>query len=92
MALVKTSYLFAASMDVEPDKEKLFNEVYDNIYAFLEGVSNNSLVQRLQLNFDAAFVQMDDPFNSPGRAGVAARRGRGAKDLFASSTSEIARG
>ena len=29
MALVKTSYLFAASMDVEPDKEKLFNEVYD---------------------------------------------------------------
>ena len=29
MALVKTSYLFAASMDVEPEKEDLFNEVYD---------------------------------------------------------------
>ena len=29
MALVKTRYLFAASMDVEPDKEELFNEVYD---------------------------------------------------------------
>ena len=29
MALVKTSYLFAASMDVEPHKEELFNEVYD---------------------------------------------------------------
>jgi hypothetical protein len=25
----KTRYLFTASMDVEPDKEALFNEVYD---------------------------------------------------------------
>jgi hypothetical protein len=26
---IKTTYLFIASMDVEPDKEALFNEVYD---------------------------------------------------------------
>jgi len=26
---VKTRYLFTASMDIEPDKEDLFNEVYD---------------------------------------------------------------
>ena len=26
---IKTKYLFTASMDVEPDKEALFNEVYD---------------------------------------------------------------
>lgn len=26
---VKTRYLFIASMDVDPDKEDLFNEVYD---------------------------------------------------------------
>ncbi len=26
---ITTKYLFIASMDVEPDKEALFNEVYD---------------------------------------------------------------
>ena len=26
---VKTRYLFTASMDIDPDKEDLFNEVYD---------------------------------------------------------------
>jgi hypothetical protein len=26
---IKTKYLFVASMDVEPEKEALFNEVYD---------------------------------------------------------------
>ena len=26
---IKTSYLFIASMDVDPEKEELFNEVYD---------------------------------------------------------------
>ena len=26
---IKSRYLFAASMDVDPDKEALFNEVYD---------------------------------------------------------------
>ena len=26
---ITTTYLFIASMDVEPDKEELFNEVYD---------------------------------------------------------------
>ncbi|MCH7796137.1 MAG: hypothetical protein IH900_13510, partial [Proteobacteria bacterium] len=26
---IATTYLFIASMDVEPDKEALFNEVYD---------------------------------------------------------------
>ena len=26
---IKTHYLFIASMDVDPDKEDLFNEVYD---------------------------------------------------------------
>jgi hypothetical protein len=26
---VKSRYLFVASMDVDPDKEALFNEVYD---------------------------------------------------------------
>ena len=29
MSIVQTEYLFAASMDVEPDKEDLFNEVYE---------------------------------------------------------------
>ena len=27
---IQSRYLFVASMDVEPDKEALFNEVYDN--------------------------------------------------------------
>jgi len=27
---IKSKYLFVASMDVDPDKEALFNEVYDN--------------------------------------------------------------
>ena len=27
---VQSRYVFIASMDVDPDKEKLFNEVYDN--------------------------------------------------------------
>ena len=27
---VKTTYIFSTSMDVEPDKEELFNEVYDD--------------------------------------------------------------
>ena len=26
---IKSKYLFVASMDVDPDKETLFNEVYD---------------------------------------------------------------
>jgi hypothetical protein len=26
---INTKYLFVASMDVDPDKEDLFNEVYD---------------------------------------------------------------
>ena len=26
---IKSRYLFVASMDVDPDKEALFNEVYD---------------------------------------------------------------
>ena len=26
---IKSKYLFVASMDVDPDKEELFNEVYD---------------------------------------------------------------
>jgi hypothetical protein len=26
---ITTKYLFVASMDVDPDKEDLFNEVYD---------------------------------------------------------------
>jgi hypothetical protein len=26
---IKSKYLFVASMDVDPDKESLFNEVYD---------------------------------------------------------------
>ena len=26
---IKSKYLFVASMDVDPDKEALFNEVYD---------------------------------------------------------------
>ena len=29
MAFVQTKYLFTARMDVEPEKEDLFNEVYD---------------------------------------------------------------
>ena len=29
MAIVQTKYLFTARMDVEPEKEDLFNEVYD---------------------------------------------------------------
>ena len=27
---VKTTYIFSTSMDVEPDKEALFNDVYEN--------------------------------------------------------------
>ena len=42
MAIVETRYLFAASMDVEPEKEGLFNEVYDQehipILSEVEGV------------------------------------------------------
>jgi hypothetical protein len=34
---IATKYLFFASMDVEPDKEALFNEVYDD-EALIDGL------------------------------------------------------
>ena len=48
---IKTHYLFIASMDVDPDKENLFNEVYDtehipNLYEVPGLVSVTRLVNQ----------------------------------------------
>lgn len=52
----KGHYIFIASMDVDPDKEDLFNEVYDNEHIpYLMEVEGVIAVQRLRLcAFDMA--------------------------------------
>lgn len=52
----KTSFVFIASMDVDPDKEDLFNEVYDTEHVpYLLEVEGVVAVQRLRLReFDIA--------------------------------------
>ena len=46
---IKSKYLFVASMDVDPDKEALFNEVYDNEHVpLLSKVPGVHAVARMQ--------------------------------------------
>ncbi|MEZ5649489.1 MAG: hypothetical protein R3E87_02960 [Burkholderiaceae bacterium] len=45
---IESSYVLMASMDVEPDKEALFNEVYDEHCAFLLQVPGVRSVSRLK--------------------------------------------
>ena len=45
---IETSYLFIVSMDVEPEKEDLFNEVYDEHVAHLLAVPGVRAVTRLK--------------------------------------------
>ncbi len=52
---IATKYLFIVSMDVKPEKEALFNEVYDEHVDFIKAVPGVRGVTRLKTE-PAAFV------------------------------------
>ena len=91
---IVNSMLRSACSDIlhELAMARIFEKEYSTILEFMHAIGASTLINKASLAFRAGSIGAGDPFDRPGRAGVAARGGRRAVPAVAAAPGPVALG